>query len=210
MSDLRSMIKDIQRHVGAEVDGVFGPATAGRVLKALKGDKTPAPAGILSDLDGVDPRSQKVLLSLDAKAVPMFCQFIKLAKATAATLGCDYVLIGGQRSWEEQDALYAQGRTKPGIKVTNARGGYSNHNFKIAGDFGVFRAGIYLDDEKRSKEERALAAKVHKACSEHAKACGLEWGGSWSGFKDLPHYEVATGLSMAEKRKLFQEKGSVL
>jgi peptidoglycan L-alanyl-D-glutamate endopeptidase CwlK len=51
---------------------------------------------------------------------------------------------------------------------------------------------------------------VHKACSEHAKACGLEWGGSWSGFKDLPHYEVATGLSMAAKRKLFSEKGSVL
>jgi peptidoglycan LD-endopeptidase CwlK len=205
MSDLRSIIKDIQRHVGAEVDGVFGPATAARVLKALKGDKTPAPAGILADLEGIDPRSQKVLLSLDAKAVPMFCQFLKLAKATAATLGCDYVLIGGQRSWEEQDALYAQGRTTPGKKVTNARGGYSNHNFKIAGDCGAFRAGIYLDEK-----EPATAAKVHKACSEHAKACGLEWGGSWQGFKDLPHYEVATGLSMAAKRKLFREKGSVL
>ena len=199
------MIKDIQRHVGAEVDGVFGPATAGRVLKALKGDKTPAPAGILADLEGIDPRSQKVLLELDAKAVPMFCQFLKLAKATAATMGCDYVLIGGQRSWEEQDALYAQGRKKPGKKVTNARGGYSNHNFKIAGDCGVFRAGSYLDEKAP-----ATAAKIHKACSEHAAACGLEWGGSWSGFKDLPHYEVATGLSMAAKRKLFSEKGSVL
>jgi peptidoglycan L-alanyl-D-glutamate endopeptidase CwlK len=209
MSDLRSTIKDIQRHVGAEVDGVFGPATAARVIAALRGEMPPPSSGILADLAVIDARSQKVLLDLDPKAVPLFCQFLRLAKATASTLGCDYILIGGQRSWEEQDALYEQGRTKPGKKVTTARGGYSNHNFKIAGDFGVFLAGDYLDNSKTASG-RALAAKVHKACSEHARACGLEWGGTWNGFKDLPHYEVATGLSMAAKRKLYSEKGTVL
>jgi peptidoglycan LD-endopeptidase CwlK len=199
MSDLRSITKNIQRHLGLTPDGVFGPMTAAAVMAAL------VPRPPVTDESVLDARSLSVIETLDVKAQRSFTEFLLLAKATAATLGCDYVLIGGQRSWEEQDALYAQGRTTPGKKVTNARGGYSNHNFKIAGDCGAFRAGIYLDEK-----EPATAAKVHKACSEHAKACGLEWGGSWQGFKDLPHYEVATGLSMAAKRKLFREKGSVL
>nr|WP_295770097.1 M15 family metallopeptidase [Rhodoferax sp.] len=41
------------------------------------------------------------------------------------------------RSCAEQDALYAQGRTAPGNKVTNAKSGDSNHNFGIAFDIGV-------------------------------------------------------------------------
>jgi hypothetical protein len=36
------------------------------------------------------------------------------------------------RTIAEQDALYAQGRTKPGKKVTNAKGGQSYHNFGLA------------------------------------------------------------------------------
>lgn len=205
MSDLRSITKDIQRHVGAEADGVFGPATAARVLAALRGDEPPKPHILLNGTDDLDARTRGLLSRMDVKAAPKFAQFMRLAKATAATLGCDYVLISGHRSWEEQDALYAQGRTAEGKIVTRARGGFSNHNFGIAADAGVFRAGSYLDEK-----EPATAAKIHKACSEHAASCGLEWGGSWSGFKDLPHYEVETGLTMTQKRKRYQKKGSVL
>lgn len=202
-NDLRSVIKDIQRHVGATPDGIFGPVTASLVRDALVPRKP-------TDTDSVvDARSRKVIESLDAKAQGAFTTFLMLAKATAATLGCDYILISGNRTWAEQDKLYAQGRTAPGAIVTNAKGGQSNHNFGIAADAGVFRAGDYLDGSK-DKAARDLAAKVHKACSEHAAACGLEWGGSWTSLVDLPHYEVRTGLTMAEKRKLYTEKGSVL
>ena len=38
----------------------------------------------------------------------------------------------GLRTFAEQDALYAQGRTKPGKKVTNAKGGQSVHNYGFA------------------------------------------------------------------------------
>lgn len=52
----------------------------------------------------------------------------------------------GLRTYEEQNALYAQGRTAPGNKVTNAKGGFSNHNFGIAFDIGIFEGAKYLGD----------------------------------------------------------------
>lgn len=206
MSNLREDIKNIQRAVGADPDGILGPVTSARVLAALRGRDgltTEVPATVESAK--LDSRTESILATLDPKAVPMFRLFLCYAKATAATLGCDYILISGNRTWPEQDALYAQGRTKPGNKVTNAKGGQSNHNFGIAVDAGVFAGKSYLDDS-----DPARAAKVHKACSEHAAACGLEWGGSWTSIKDLPHYQVRTGKTTAELRETFSKKGTVL
>ncbi len=200
---LPETIKAIQRAVGADADGVFGPETAALVWRALHDvdDETQAiPGG-----EDMDARTVIHLMTLDPKAREAFGEFYRLANATAATFGCSYILIGGNRTWDEQDALYAQGRTLPGNRVTKAKGGQSNHNFGIAGDFGVFMGKAYLDNTRPD-----LAAKVHKACSMHAEPCGLEWGGSWKSIVDQPHYEVATGLSMMRKRELYQEKGSVL
>src|SRR5687768_7442865 len=54
-------------------------------------------------------------------------------------------IIGGSRTFAQQDALYEKGRTKPGSRVTNARGGFSYHNFGIAWDIGIFdEKGKYL------------------------------------------------------------------
>lgn len=210
MSNLVETIKSIQRAVGAEPDGVFGPVTAARVLGELG---SPAPVTpketVIALHDGtianLDARTVSHINSLDAKARARFIDFCLLANATAATFGCQYVIIEGHRAWEEQDALYAQGRTVKGSRVTNAKGGQSNHNFGIAVDFGVFRGKSYLDDANPE-----LASKVHKACSMHAQSCGLQWGGSWKNLKDEPHYEIPTGLSMMAKRNLYKEKGSVL
>jgi peptidoglycan L-alanyl-D-glutamate endopeptidase CwlK len=207
MANLIDQIKTIQRAVGAQADGVFGPVTAARVLMELasRGESY----GALEESEALgkdlDARTMGHISTLDEKARGRFMSFTRRAKATAATLGCDYVMIEGHRTWEEQDALFAQGRTIKGTRVTNAKGGQSNHNFGIAADFGVFSGKVYLDDA-----DPARAAKVHKACSEHAAACGLEWGGSWKSFKDAPHYEVATGLSMMQKRNVYKARGSVL
>jgi peptidoglycan L-alanyl-D-glutamate endopeptidase CwlK len=38
------------------------------------------------------------------------------------------------RTFAEQDGLYAQGRSKPGAIVTNAKGGQSYHNYGLAID----------------------------------------------------------------------------
>ena len=147
-----------------------------------------------------DSRTLKNIATLDPKCQAQFRAFAEAAKDVAAKFGCDYVMISGNRTWEEQDALYKQ---RP--RVTKAPGGYSNHNFKIAGDFGVMRGKEYLDETNP-----ALASKVHKACAVLAPKFGLEWGGSWKSFTDEPHYQVATGLTMASKRLIYKAKGSLL
>lgn len=157
------------------------------------------------DTQQLDARTLKSIATLDPKAQASFTRFALGAKAAAMEHGCDYIMISGNRSWKEQDALYAKGRTLPGKKVTNARGGYSNHNFGIAGDFGVFRHGAYLDET-----EPRTAERVHRACAVNAEACGLEWGGHWQNFQDLPHYEILTTLSMAQKHMRYAQSGSVL
>jgi peptidoglycan L-alanyl-D-glutamate endopeptidase CwlK len=188
-------IKAIQRHCGADPDGVFGPRTAAAVLRELRKNEDVGETPTL-----LDARTLATIATLDVKAQAAFTTFALLAKATAATFGCDYVAISGHRTWKEQDELYFQ---TP--RVTNAKGGFSNHNFGIAADFAVFRGKVYLDDSKPE-----LARQVHTACAAHATDCGLEWGGDWKRTKDYPHYELKTGLTMAEKRKLYWEKGTVL
>lgn len=202
-------IKTIQRAVGAEADGVFGPQSAAKVLEHLRrvemvedsSDGNMTSDGHKPPLKLLDDRTLETLATLDEKARWRFEEFAMLAKATAATFGCDYVAISGHRTWEEQDELF---KKRP--RVTWARGGESNHNFGIAADFAVFYGKVYADDKKPD-----LARAVHAACAVHAKPLGLEWGGHWKGKKaDLPHYEVSTGLTLGEKRAKFKAEGSVL
>ena len=42
------------------------------------------------------------------------------------------IIAQGLRTFEEQDELYAKGRSKSGDVVTNAKGGESNHNYGLA------------------------------------------------------------------------------
>lgn len=151
-----------------------------------------------------DARTEKNLATLDQRAVPKFREFIQEARELAAQLGCEYVAISGNRTWKEQDALYAQGRTKPGNVVTNAKGGQSNHNFGIALDFAVFKGGKYLDES-----DPRTANRIHAAAGKIAHEYGLDWGGLWK-TQDTPHFEIRTGISLAMKRERYKAKGSVL
>jgi peptidoglycan L-alanyl-D-glutamate endopeptidase CwlK len=105
-------------------------------------------------------------------------------------------IISGTRTYAEQDALFRRGRNGvPGPRVTNARGGQSNHNFGVAWDIGLFGpTGTYF----------AVAAPYMKA-SLAGKSNLIEWGGDWTTFPDPPHYQfkVQAG-SIAELRGLFE------
>lgn len=82
------------------------------------------------------------------------------------------------RSVEEQDALYAQGRTKPGKVVTKAKGSSysSQHQWGIAVDF-------FKNVKGQEYSDSAFFTKVATI----AKSLGLGWGGDWTSFKDRPH-----------------------
>jgi peptidoglycan L-alanyl-D-glutamate endopeptidase CwlK len=99
----------------------------------------------------------------------------------------------GVRTFAEQDALYAQGRTTPGKIVTKAKGGKSWHNFGLAVDIvedgDVEQAGIQWSWSKNLDYLKIGAL---------AKTVGLEWGGFWKSFTDYPHVQLTGGLSLTE------------
>ncbi|MBC2190549.1 M15 family metallopeptidase [Listeria booriae] len=96
------------------------------------------------------------------------------------------------RSKAEQDALYAQGRTKPGQIVTNAKGGQSNHNYGVAVDLC-----LYTDDGKNVVWE--TTSKRWLRVVTIAKSVGFKWGGDWTSFKDYPHFELYDKAGGAKK-----------
>ena len=107
------------------------------------------------------------------------------------------------RTNEEQNALFAQGRTKlfdasgkrVGI-VTQSKAGQSIHNYHLAFDIvllldknndGVFESATYemLDFDKDGKADWLEVV-------EYFKSLGFVWGGDWK-FKDAPHFEMTFG-----------------
>lgn len=106
--------------------------------------------------------------------------------------GINVQISEGHRSYARQNALYAQGRTKPGNVVTNARGGQSWHNFGIAVDY-------FLTSEDGNKALWNINSKWRRV-AEIAKSLGFEWGGDWKSFKDYPHLQMTGGYSLAQLR----------
>ena len=141
----------------------------------------------------LDERSLRNLATLHPEVQPRMEAFLKAAKSLAAPRNLDVRIISGTRSYLEQDALYAKGRTAPGPVVTRARAGYSLHNFGIAIDLGIFSA-----DGKKYHEEHPL----YRELGPLGESLGLEWGGRWKSIIDEPHYQFrpawATGLPERE------------
>jgi peptidoglycan L-alanyl-D-glutamate endopeptidase CwlK len=108
--------------------------------------------------------------------------------------GLALMVTQGLRSMAAQDALFAQGRTAPGRIVTNARAGQSYHNFGLAFDVLVLDAMGKADWDTANPGWR-LAGQV-------GKSLGLEWGGDWASFQDLPHFQLTGGLSLERCRAL--------
>lgn len=110
--------------------------------------------------------------------------------------GISVEVVQGLRTFEEQNALYAQGRTKKGQIVTNARGGFSNHNYGLAVDLCPFKNG------KPQWNDNA----GFLAIGAEAASLGLEWGGNWKKFIDKPHVQLP-GLTVEKCRELHQKGG---
>lgn len=90
------------------------------------------------------------------------------------------------RSVARQDYLYAQGRTRTGNIVTNAKGESmsSYHQWRLA--FDIF------NNVKGDEYNVQILNKVGAI----GRKLGLEWGGDWATFKDTPHFQHTFGLSL--------------
>lgn len=100
------------------------------------------------------------------------------------------------RSNARQAELYAQGRSKPGKIVTNAKPGESFHNYGLAVDFCLIINGkeaswnTITDFDHDSIADWAEVVRVFK---EH----GWEWAGDWKTFREAPHVQCTFGLPIA-------------
>lgn len=177
--DIDAAIRAVQKELGLEVDGKAGPDTWSAIYKEIVPPKAGRGGGTAKPPTGstqtVDARSESVIATLHPQVRPYARALVLKAKAAGITIK----VISGLRTYAEQDALYAKGRIKPGPKVTNARGGYSNHNFGIAFDVGVFDGTRYIPESSRYKAVGALG-----------KELGLEWGGNWKTIQDQPHFQL--------------------
>jgi peptidoglycan LD-endopeptidase CwlK len=180
--NLRDIITACQRELGRQghkidVDGVAGPETWGAIHSELIGHE------VIEDTKPnlVDARSEKNIATLHPKVRPYARALVKAAEDQNIKM----VVTSGTRTPEEQDALYAQGRTKPGNVVTNAKRWQSNHNYGIAFDLTLFNGGSPVWDSPKYRQVGALGQSI-----------GLNWGGD---FGDEPHYALrpswARGMS---------------
>lgn len=117
----------------------------------------------------------------------------KLAKqfiAAAKKEGIDVLVTSTYRDAESQNAIYAQGRTKPGKIVTNAKAGQSWHNYRLAFDVVPIVNGKAMWNDLRT----------FKRLGQIGKSVGLEWAGDWVSFREYPHFQWTGGLSLAQLR----------
>lgn len=181
----------IQRLLVVKDDGVIGPKSRAALerLIAAPDDSEWPPAVIVppqTPPGEIDARSAATIATLHPRVQPHAKALILLA----AKNGIQIKAISGLRTYAEQDALYEQGRSKPGPIVTNARGGFSSHNFATAFDIGVFEGAKYIPES----HDYATVGKL-------GKSLGLAWGGDWSSPDEPHHYlkpEWAEGLSESQ------------
>jgi peptidoglycan L-alanyl-D-glutamate endopeptidase CwlK len=169
--NLDEMIRAVQEALGISVDGNAGRETWQAIYNRICPNAQPP----VTLADKVDDRSERVIATLLPEVQP----YARALVTKAAANGITIKVISGLRTYAEQDDLYAQGRTKPGQIVTNARAGYSNHNFGIAFDIGVFEGSSYLDESPKYKAVGVLGMDL-----------GLGWGGNWKTIQDEPHFQL--------------------
>lgn len=134
--------------------------------------------------------------------------YAEICKALTGRAICRFVFT--LRTIAEQDALYAQGRTKPGKRVTNARGGLSFHNYGLAidivlihdtdgdGDYDKAVWDVKTDFDGDKKPDWIEVVAIFKQY-------GWEWGGDWK-FYDAPHFQKTFGYSVRQLLDLHQRK----
>jgi len=122
------------------------------------------------------------------------------------------------RSFDLQNELYAQGRTKLWDnngnrlgKITNAKGGQSYHNYGLA-----FDIVLLLDKDRDGNFEEASWNTVADfdgdgiadwmEVIDYFKNIGWTWGGDWKNFVDKPHLQKTFGYHWKDLLEKYNKK----
>ena len=89
----------------------------------------------------------------------------------------------GLRSWADQNALYAQGRTTPGIIVTDAPAGFSWHEYGLAVDV------VPMDQEPPQPDWNITHPQWQRLIAV-GESLGLFSGSEFCYIKDNPHFQL--------------------
>ncbi|CAH1212365.1 hypothetical protein PAECIP111893_03526 [Paenibacillus plantiphilus] len=143
-------------------------------------------------LDQVKSKSAKRLTGLHPVVLAAADKLIERAFAR----GVSIIITQGLRTIEYQNELYAQGRTKPGPIVTNAKGGRSFHNYGVAIDFALLLPDGRSCSWDMTRDGNGNKQKDWIEVVDEAKKLGFEWGGDWPHFRDYPHLQMTFGLTI--------------
>lgn len=129
--------------------------------------------------------------------IPILAIKVMELSKNAKDKGINILITDTWRSFAEQQAIYDQGRTKPGNIVTWAKPGESYHNYGLAFDF--------VPMSSSGKPDWNATDKFH-IVGELGEDILLEWGGRWIK-KDMPHFQMSFGFKLVELIQFYQEGG---
>lgn len=151
------------------------------------------------------------MISIDKSLLyPPFATILIEFEHALTNAGLHFHLYDALRTWEMQDELYSKGRTSLGAIVTNAKGGDSWHNYGLAADYildgNVTKPGIQWSWNTRA-DMNADGRNDWMQMGSIALNHGMEWGGNWKHFPDLPHVQKRYGLLLADAKELYRMGG---
>ncbi len=192
---VQNKLNSLQFNAGAP-DGIYGPRTRDTVRRfqsvnglVMNGNVAPRTRQQLFNPNPPDDFSKRPTNNNIDALNPYVATLARRFLALCAQNGLDVRIYSVFRSWDDQDAYYAQGRTAPGPIVTDAMGGDSYHNWGLAFDAAPLTNGtVNWNDMAKFNQMGRLGEQV-----------GLEWGGNWktvySKLVDQPHFQYTFGLS---------------
>lgn len=122
---------------------------------------------------------------------PVFKTKVLRALAASKIIYPDIAIFEAWRSPARQQGLYEQGRSKPGKRVTAAKAWESWHNYGLAVDVALFKAGVWSWDFEPVK------------IAPYFQGEGLRWGGPG----DAPHFDYHGGVLISVAEAIVKDQG---